>query len=530
VKKLLSIFITLITFSTSVECQGLFNNGALIVIQSGALVKVDGDANGNYLNTTSGTNGRIDINGNMEVDGNWTNNAGNNVFININTNGTVKLVGTTQQDVGGSAFTDFENLTLNNAAGARMTVNNNRVNGNLTLTTGALRLNSNTLIENNTSASSIVRDGVTYIGYIVSETLDGTPNTELSRLQWNIGTAAAGNTFTIPFGKADASYIPFSATITTAGTGAGNLTAATYPTSTSNTPYAAYPNTVTTMSGGVPLIADNSAKVIDRFWGITWNGFATNPTATLSFTYAVAELNSLTPANLQAQYWDNALSPAGWNSTLSGSGASYIVSGVGGINISRVWTLVDKTNPLPIELLSFNAVCDGKNVNLNWSTASETNNDFFTVERSMDASNWEDVLNVNGAGNSSTANYYNASDNQPLPGNSFYRLKQTDYDGTFTYSGIVPVGCTDEATSFSLISAHQGQQQNEIVLTFSATQGEHYSYNVFDDRGRLIENESGVAVEGYNELHIISIGVSQGIYMITLQNSEKYFNQKILLK
>ena len=147
-KKLLYILVVLLSYTTPIVAQGLFNKGALIVIQSGALVKVDGDANGNFTNSTAVTDGLIDINGIMDIEGNWTNNSsfGNHVFTNIGTNGTVLFSGTTQQWVGGTTFTDFENVTLNNAIGAQMMVDVNRVNGTLNLINGPLRLNNFTQI------------------------------------------------------------------------------------------------------------------------------------------------------------------------------------------------------------------------------------------------------------------------------------------------------------------------------------------------------------------------------------------------
>jgi subtilisin-like proprotein convertase family protein len=86
---------------------------------------------------------------------------------------------------------------------------------------------------------------------------------------------------------------------------------------------------------------------------------------------------------------------------------------------------------LPIGLVSFEATAlDNNSVQLNWETSSEQNNDFFTVERSLSGfDGWKAVAIVSGAGNSQTPNYYSAMDNLPLSGVSYYRLKQTDYNG-----------------------------------------------------------------------------------------------------
>ncbi len=96
-------------------------------------------------------------------------------------------------------------------------------------------------------------------------------------------------------------------------------------------------------------------------------------------------------------------------------------------------------NPLPIELLSFTAKYQDGKVLLKWATGSEINNDFFTLERSHDAVNAEAIGFVEGAGNSSQTLHYNFVDHDPLPGISYYRLKQTDYDGSFEYSQWVAV-------------------------------------------------------------------------------------------
>jgi hypothetical protein len=98
---------------------------------------------------------------------------------------------------------------------------------------------------------------------------------------------------------------------------------------------------------------------------------------------------------------------------------------------------IDSTNsPLPIELLSFEASLVNNIVNLEWATASEINNNFFSIERSANANQWIDIATVKGQGNSNAVHRYTAKDLNPLGGTSYYRLKQTDFDGQFTYSNI----------------------------------------------------------------------------------------------
>ncbi len=89
------------------------------------------------------------------------------------------------------------------------------------------------------------------------------------------------------------------------------------------------------------------------------------------------------------------------------------------------------SGPLPIELLDFNVRLVQQNVKVEWETASEVNNDYFTVERSVDHKNWEQIAYVKGAINSSKSIEYEIVDQRPYQGVSYYRLTQTDLDGTF---------------------------------------------------------------------------------------------------
>lgn len=99
----------------------------------------------------------------------------------------------------------------------------------------------------------------------------------------------------------------------------------------------------------------------------------------------------------------------------------------------------DLANPLPVELLGFRATVEDRVVRLNWATASETNNHFFTIERSKNAKDWQVVKNIPGAGTSQVKNYYETVDDGPFTGVSYYRLKQTDFDEKFEYFNIVRV-------------------------------------------------------------------------------------------
>ncbi len=123
-------------------------------------------------------------------------------------------------------------------------------------------------------------------------------------------------------------------------------------------------------------------------------------------------------------------------------------------------------NTLPIELISFTAIKNvkGRRVDLFWQTMSETDNDYFTVERSKDAMHWEDVCQTKGAGNSSTILDYYEADYSPLNGVNYYRLKQTDFNGEFAYSPVVSI--VQNNTENLLVYPNPVSTNEQLVVSF----------------------------------------------------------------
>lgn len=108
-------------------------------------------------------------------------------------------------------------------------------------------------------------------------------------------------------------------------------------------------------------------------------------------------------------------------------------------NDFRIVSTNPNATPLPVELADFNARLDNNSVSVSWSTASELNNDYFTVERAVDLEQFDALATVSGAGTTSTPKYYLFTDVQPLYGRCYYRLRQTDFDGKYTYSNVVTI-------------------------------------------------------------------------------------------
>ena len=126
----------------------------------------------------------------------------------------------------------------------------------------------------------------------------------------------------------------------------------------------------------------------------------------------------------------------------------------------------------PVQLLNFKANCVNNNVQLNWQTASESNNDYFDIERSTDGLSYANFLRVNGNGNTNEQQNYTAYDEQPLTGTNYYRLKQVDFNGATTYYNPVMVNCADDANISIYPNPNYGnflikglQEESELQLT-----------------------------------------------------------------
>jgi hypothetical protein len=126
-------------------------------------------------------------------------------------------------------------------------------------------------------------------------------------------------------------------------------------------------------------------------------------------------------------------------------GGNNTSDGAGGKDISTTYGMAIQSVDIypyvstPVRLLYFKVVKDGSEVDINWQTASEINNDYFTVEKSINGIDFTPVATVDGAGNSQSTLNYQTTDYAPYNGISYYRLKQTDFDGTVSYSKIIAV-------------------------------------------------------------------------------------------
>jgi hypothetical protein len=139
--------------------------------------------------------------------------------------------------------------------------------------------------------------------------------------------------------------------------------------------------------------------------------------------------------------WDGSQWKDHGNGGTTGNTVSGTITSSSAITSFSPFTLSSSTteNPLPVNLVAFSAKPEERNVLIEWTTASEINNEYFSIESSTDAVNFNEIARVSGAFNSNVTLNYEVLDRNPHHGISYYRLKQVDYDGEFMYSKIEAV-------------------------------------------------------------------------------------------
>lgn len=373
---------------------------------SGAAAQHHGNNNsltitGSFSNTASAV---FNANtGTITTSGNWTNTASFNAGT-----GSVTFAAATPQTLTGA--TTFNNLLRSN--GGSLSLNNNAtVGGILTLMSGNIITGINLISLTNTSVQPVSL-------YSVASFIDG-------RLAVSYPDAA-GTSRVFPVGSGTI-YRPVTIQQTVA----------------SSLPVAAVEMINTPSSGTVPVTVIGISPT--RYYKIDLtSGIMNSPLVTLSFnTNGLADETVAVPGNLRIARATASTGP--WTDE-GGAGvfspaapAGHATSGITSIANPTYFTLASVDNVLPIELKSFDATFKNDVVEIIWTTATEKNNAYFTVERSSNGLNYDSIFSVKGAGDSKMILNYNEIDWDPLPGVSYYRLRQTDYDGMTKVSHVVRV-------------------------------------------------------------------------------------------
>lgn len=191
------------------------------------------------------------------------------------------------------------------------------------------------------------------------------------------------------------------------------------------------------------------------------------------------------------------------------------------------------SGPLPIELSKFEVKLINEQVFIFWTTLSETNNDFFTVERSIDGINFEIVQIVPGAGNSASELSYEVIDDHPHKGTSYYRLKQTDFDGGFEYSDLTAINTlrvnTPDTLKVGRITPNPVDDNNFTVQIIYAPTNE-LTVTIYNLMGEIFYSKMYNIPNGLKQLGVgIDIELSDGSYLVVFESGDELVSKRLVV-
>lgn len=407
--------------SNNLDVYGSWNNSGLFTANSSTVTfkgtgSISGSATTTFNNVSIASTGNVTTTStNVNVAGNW-----NNAGTFSAPAGTVAFTGSSAATISGTST--FNNLTMAKTS-ADVTLSGSgttTVNNVLTLTTGRI-------VASATHGLSLTASG-TISGGSINSFIAGPMKKVLT-----------GTSFTFPLGSVSANrYRP--ATINNTS-GADTWSGEYFPV-----------NPTTGGFNNATFNTSNLSKVsMFEYWIISRLG-STSADLTLSYdvgSYVPPNIGVL--ANLRVVRWNGSM----WDLPPGTSSYSQAGSNIAGTTTATHITSfspfthgsLDLTSPLPITLLYFKANQSGNAVLNVWATASEENNDYFTVERSRNGEDFHEAGRVSSRGNSKMMQNYSYEDKDPYPGLSYYRLKQTDFDGRVSYSDPVAVQFHGEVVS-----------------------------------------------------------------------------------
>jgi Secretion system C-terminal sorting domain len=493
--KFRALYITSGTFKTTGELRidggsDGQDDGKIYVAPNGTLI---GEL---IIGARSGTNttycGSITIDGTLETKGLRLN--GKTITINgilrltRSTDGLMSLPSDTEFIYGSSASVEYNSLTANivgaevdRAAAADPVIPKIKINcgttvstNNKTITCDNLEFASGKLA---VSAASVftVTDGAKITGYDATKYVFTTSGTGKLKIN-NIGAS----NITFPVGPTASLYHP----VTISNTG------------TTDDFSVGVSSSLPTCLSTVPT------ESVTTTWDIS-EGVAGGSNCTIGLNYTGSAKGGIYNSSNAKIVHCNGTSVDYFNGSVSGS----VASG-GGFTTFSPFGISSGAAVLPVSFSDFNVTKQKNYSNLSFSTASETNNSHFNIERSADAINFENIGEIKGAGNSSSEISYTYTDEKPLPGINYYRIKQTDYDGQYSYTEIKSV-------------SHKGL--SHVSVTPRTTEGRLDIATELADYTLAIYNISGQEVKrmvGMSQDQSISVEtLNAGVYFVKINST-----------
>jgi fibronectin-binding autotransporter adhesin len=399
------------------------------------------------------------------------------------------------QAIGGTATTIFYNLSINNSS--NITLNRPAIVSNfLSMVSGKLITTNTNVLTCTSTASASIGSSLSYVDGPMVHTV----------------ASSALATRTFPIGKGSA-YRPAVISVTHS-----SALSVTYRGEVFNSPASGLPYTL-------PASIANVSNV--RYVKFTRQSVANFSSGTVQMYYdtddGVTDKNSLLIA------MDNGTTQ--WTN-IGGTATANVTGNITSASISSFNSYFalgnppGGTNPLPISLSSFTATLFKTHVDVKWTTQSEINNDYFNVERSADNISYYSIGIVDGHGTTTQMNNYSFIDNNPLRGISYYRLRQTDFDGTSeTFS---PVVINNRGNG--IFTVYPNPSSSAVVHLSSDIQLTKASVSVQDITGKEVPFSATPQENGTMDIYIDEYYASRGgIFIISITSGTERSHQRLVI-
>lgn len=456
---------------------------------------IEGNLTINESASLNVNNGNDDI----TIAGNWINTSSDGF-----TEGTrsVTFDGTANQTITCSTIGEetFYNLSINKSNGSQVILNNevaliaNNSSLDFSGTNGYITLNGNDFtiahwkdgkITGYDENEFFIVDQTAFIKY------EGINNGEILNIPMGLGTGSS-------------KYALANITLTNAGSGTfdANLCGQIQ------------------LDGGICTGTSTTTRAVNY----TWNFISTSNNAIVTLYWDTStELTSFNRLLSKVIHHDG----TEWEDLSVGGAATWVVGTIfcrSGVTTGfSPFGIQDEINILPIKLLSFTGKLTNGTTLLDWVTSTEINNDFFTIQKSQDGKTFEDIQVIKGQGNSHIDVMYTTTDDNPYEGVSYYRLKQTDFDGKYTFSSIIQISNDTKLAIGLYPNPLQGNtlyltsnisSEETIIIIHNAIGQEVYSKNV------KIENNTSITLPDLIE----------GTYIIRVFTKNDVFQEKLIIE
>jgi hypothetical protein len=488
-------------------------SGGLFSATSAGVKTIEGD-----INQSSGT---LDMGsgGSLELLGNYFKTAG--TFDGGSASSVFKFVGTAAQHIEGdfTGVNSFYSLELDNTLGLQP-YNNIDVSSSLILTNGKIFTGVDSLIHLTGNNVSVQPSGGSPASFV-----DGP-------MEWSLSSAGSATSQyrVFPIGKNER-YRPLRLSNRSA--------ARTWSVEYFDTLAIVEP-VVTSMDPTDPDFVETVS--IQEFWKVESNS-ASATTARVGLSWGENSAVSPLPSDYQSlvvlvynesvDTWDSeGAIGSSFNYNAGSQTGSFLGSSLTSFT-ERIFTLGSQLaiNPLPVTWLNFEGETDGVVHTLSWSTASELNNSYFVLERSIDAQNWSPIGEVEGAGNSTEQLNYSFKDRMAPQGRSYYRIKQVDFDGAEEYAPQVVSllrGQSAGSGSDEIRLFPNPNSDGNVRILIPALVDINAKMSICDLNGRLVD-QSNISFNNQGISEAINCQFMPGMYLISIYNDFDVWAAKLIV-